>query len=79
VIEWLEPFCTIDKIVESWNDASKFHQELHGEFAKQRGIYSSDKVFKVLAAASEGNASESGEDGACLQRWTYLVRVRSRG
>jgi hypothetical protein len=60
---------------ESWNLKDEIHKKRDVENVEQGGVYSSDKVFKVLANTPEGKLSESGEYNVGARRRCDLGRT----
>src|SRR5216683_4313134 len=70
LVQFLEPFCAINELVNLRNVEAQ--GERHAQAVEQGGINSGDEILQVLASTIEYKVSESGEDGTCQWRGSYM-------
>jgi hypothetical protein len=61
-----------------WNVKDEVEEESHVELVEYGSIDAGKEVFRIISHALKVKVGESGEDNACLWRWTWLVGARSR-
>jgi hypothetical protein len=72
LVQFLEPFCAINELVNLRNVNVEAQGERHVEAGEQGGINSGDENLQVLAITLEYKVGKSREDGACQWRGSYM-------
>jgi hypothetical protein len=70
LVQFLEPFCATNELENLRNVEAQ--GERYVQAVEQGGINSGDEILQVLASTTEYKVSESGEDGACQWRGSYM-------